>query len=164
MTKGEGAQPDKVIKDVKKALAAAEIEAGKNGLGFKLDTVTVELSVVQTRDSTGGFSLKIPWLEWELGGSRKISKEQTQTLAVTLKTPKAESDVASDNLNASLATSFVDIAKFVWAGKDQDLELAEASVEIQFAVTKSGELKLVEFAGKREDVTTHKLTVKLLAA
>ena len=39
------------------------------------------------------------------------------------------------------------------------LSLREASVQIQFTVSKSGELSLVTFKGKREDATTHSLTV-----
>ena len=42
---------------------------------------------------------------------------------------------------------------------DPGLSLREASVQIQFTVSKSGELSLVTFKGKREDATTHSLTV-----
>jgi hypothetical protein len=127
--------------------------------------MTLALRAVRGSDGTGGFKLKIPYVDWELGGKVKISREQTQVITVEL-TPAPPSKVDADfmPLDIPLAEAVLEVARLVAKGKGHGLALAEASVELECVFTESGEVTLLEFSGKHEEAVTHTLTLKLKAS
>lgn len=162
---GRGRRSGDVVKKVRWALTAANIRAHKEGgLGFDLDSIVLKLSVVQTYSAEGGFKLKIPWTDSELGFGGKISKAQTQVIAVEVGVPEtdeAEIEQQSPPIDVALQDALLQVASMVRSveSADRELSLRAASVQMQLALSRAGEISIVPFKGSREDVTTHSLTV-----
>jgi hypothetical protein len=162
----EGASPGGVIEKVKYALGVAQEKAGAAGLGFALGSVSLELTAVQSREVGGGLKLKIPYVDWELGGDGKIAKEKTQTISVKLVPAPLKADEAVLPIDMPLADALLEVARIVHDATVNPpvLGFEEGTITLQFVLTKEGSLSLLGVDASESNVTTHKLDVGLVAS
>jgi Trypsin-co-occurring domain 2 len=91
MVKSEPAAPGVGLSDALEALRAefelARAKAAESDVQFPVESVTVELKVVATKEAGGKAGFRVPVIAAEVGGSGSRSSELTQTITVVLGGP-----------------------------------------------------------------------------
>jgi NTP-dependent ternary system trypsin peptidase co-occuring protein len=148
-----------LVSEVKTALTRATPQLAANGL--KVESVRLDLEASLEVSAGGKVSLfKILTLE------AKHTRAETQTICITLKPPTADRE-AFDSLPGigdTLQQAIVVIAAATKEAAETEpaLELTEAEVTLEIAVTNDGSIEVfVEGSGVQGN--THRLTIGLAA-
>jgi Trypsin-co-occurring domain 2 len=75
------------LETLRSELASARLKAAGTDLQFPIETLTVELKTVVTRNVDGKAGFKVPFVNAELGGSAGRGSELVQTLTLVLGPP-----------------------------------------------------------------------------
>lgn len=70
------------INELREQLALARSRATAAGLQFPVQSMTVELGVVATRDREGKAGFKVPVIDLELGGKGSHSQQATHRVSI----------------------------------------------------------------------------------
>lgn len=161
---GADVQISELLNQIQRALITVQDSAASENLP-KLDSVIVELQTQFKKEGGGGLSLFVISL------GAKASKEEVQTLKLTLKPPKvgAEMPVSAADVHKSLAEAILAAAKGAAAARERKpkLELSELVATIKFVVVASGGggVKFIiapvsiDLSGNVSDTTTQSITV-----
>jgi hypothetical protein len=163
MPEDVGVQIDGIISKVKKAIREVERRSYRSELGVKVEKLDLKLKTYNSKE--GGIELKIPIVDAGLGLDGKISKEETQTIELTLVPVEdvrlfGDEEIEENLVNLILGiengirNALVDPPKF---------KLQNASVELNFIVGSDGKISVVVKGGMTSE-TTHNLKLYLIGS
>jgi hypothetical protein len=155
---------EKVITQVKEAIAKANVGAGNEDL--VVTSIAVELKVLKSIVGGAAWEWKVPIIGLTLKGGSKVTQADTETVTLKLVPPESK-DLSTSMLEADeIGDDVVRAVSLIRAGivsartNEPIFGLGEATFELEFGVTAEGELSLIAVAeGKRE--ATNKLTLTL---
>jgi hypothetical protein len=142
---------DQLVPKIENALKA--VRARSNDLGITLVTAEVELSLDRTTRGEGGLKFEF-FVEVDVGGSQKRSRGQTLSLKLT---PKGGSGKLGDAESDELAEAILGLAGAIKRAATPSFKVTEGTVEVEFAVTTDGKLKVVVAGGEHETKGGHKM-------
>jgi hypothetical protein len=163
-----GADVDEVVRQVKEAVAAVQaVQAGRaSGPAVEVAKVELTLRTVRHRNAGGEVSLRIPLVGQEFGGGATASREELQTIELTLVPPAAlPKGPRGWDVTAELVEAILGIEDGVArsAATEPRFDLADAAVELHLVVGRDGRLSLVGTATAAREVT-HRVKLYLRPA
>lgn len=75
------------VEQLRADLLSARAAGENSDIRLPVQSVTVELKVVASREAGGKAGFKVPFVDVELGGSGTLSSERTSTVTVTFGPP-----------------------------------------------------------------------------
>jgi hypothetical protein len=155
----DGVPVDELIKVVKHSVRRGGVSQVSGPTDLQVASVQLTLQVMASRTGGAGLSLRVPVIGAELRVGTKITKQDTHTIDITLVPPRqalrpVRGGDVEDALVAAIATVRQTMASA--AAGDDPWVLSESSVDISFAVTKSGTISL-----GAEGELTHEVTQTL---
>lgn len=75
------------IEQIRVDLLAARVAGEDAAIRLPVESVTVELKVVASKEGGGKAGFKVPFVDLELGGSVTVSSERTSTVTVVFGSP-----------------------------------------------------------------------------
>jgi len=153
-----------LVREVKQAVQAAQAELLEQGI--TISQVDLQLKTTAKRDGGGDIGFKFEPLGIDVGLGGKIAKGDVQTISLSLVPAplgmELESTPAEELVEALQAISG---AVQEALGTQPDLALSEATVELNFGITKEGKAKFSIFSGvtgnvSEEAVQTIRLKLK----
>jgi len=163
MSEDVGVQIDGIISKVKKAIREVERRSYRSELGVKIEKLDLKLKAYNNKE--GGVELKLPIVDTALGLEGNISKEETQTIELTL-VPVENVRLFGDE---EIEDNLVDLIMGIEQGiKNAIVEaprfkLQSASVELNFIVSSGGKISVVAKGGMKSE-TTHNLKLYLVGS
>jgi hypothetical protein len=159
---------DEVIRRVKEAVATVQAEqaarAAETGVTIQVERVELMLRTVAQRGAGGNISLRIPVLGQELGGGVDISRQQLQTVELSLVPPAVVAKgIGKWDIKNELVGAILGIEEGVRkaAQTEPKFELGKAAVELNLVVGRDGRLSLIgEGSAGQETVHTVKVYLK----
>ena len=158
---------DEVIRRVKEAVATVQIEqaarVAETSVTVQVEKVEVVLRAVAQRGGGGHISFRIPVLGQELGGSIGVSRQQLQTVKLSLVPPReVPKGIGKWDIRDELVGAILGIEEGVRkaAQMEPKFELGEAAVKLNLVVGRDGRLSLVG-TGATSQETTHTVKVYL---
>jgi hypothetical protein len=154
-----------VVRRIKLAIRQANI--GGDGEDLAIAGVELTLKVLATDAGGAGFEWKVPVLGLTLKGGAKATHSNTSTVHVALVPPDHEGGGGALKVDADLEDELVNGVHLIREAVNQSavsepqFKLKEGSVELEFVVTKEGNLSLLLTAEAKDEVTH---TMKLLLA
>lgn len=155
-----------IIDRVKAAIRAANI--GHGGESLAVTALELTLRVCKVRVAGGAVEWKVPIIGLTFKGGAKLTQEDVDTLTVKLVPPPPDVEEAREGLltgkriEEELAHAIANIRRAIMRAAQGEpvFELGDASVEIEFAVTKEGTLSLIAAPEAKNEVThTMKLSL-----
>jgi hypothetical protein len=132
--------------EVKEAVQAARPSLMEQGLD--ISQVDLQIKTTVKKDGSGGVGMKFEPLGIDVGVEGKVAKGDIQTISLSLVPGppgmEFQSTPAEDLAEALQAISEA-VKKTV--GTEPDFALSEATVELNFGITKEGKAKLSVFSG-----------------
>ncbi len=83
----DGIGLEQAITQIRAELLAARVSGEGAAVRLPVESVTVELKVVATKEAGGKAGFKVPFVDLELGGSGSVSSERTSTVTVVFGAP-----------------------------------------------------------------------------
>lgn len=161
-----GASVVDIVGVVKRAIRAARLSRADRGRDLRVDTVTLTLNVVATRSSGGGLDFRLPFIGMALRVGGKVTTRDTHTVTINL-TAEAQTgpEVRAGDVESVLVDAVRTIRDTIAAagGGEDPFVLTDSTVELVFAVTREGTIKLGVDAAIGDDVT-HTLRLTLVPA
>ena len=87
MSSVDGVGLAEAIERIRTGLLEARSKGEDADIRFPVESVTVELKVVASKEAGGKARFKVPFVEVELGGSGTLSSERIHTVTVTFGAP-----------------------------------------------------------------------------
>jgi hypothetical protein len=157
---------DKVIRRVKEAIATVQIEQAAHaepGVTLQVERVELMLRAVAQRGAGGSISLRIPVFGQELGVSVDVSRQQLQTIELSLVPPAVVAKgIGNWDIKDELVRAILGIEEGVRKGTQAEpkFDLENAAVELNLVVGRDGRLSLVG-EGSAGQQTAHTVKVYL---
>jgi hypothetical protein len=161
MTENSGADIEKVIASVKRAIRATQqIDGGTQS--FNVEKLELTLKGMIEKGSGGELKVRIPIIDTSLGTKVEITDKELQTIQLTLvpNKPTTRSGISTDKIEKELVEAIKVIRESVRiaASGEPKFSLLNASVELNFVVKKGGEIAFLAKGSGQSEVTQ---TVKL---
>jgi hypothetical protein len=163
-----GADIDEVVRQVKEAVATVRaVQAGRPAGPF-VEVAKVELTIraVRQRNAGGEISLRIPLVGQELGGGGTVSREELQTIELTLVPPAAvPKGPRGWDVTAELVAAILGLEEGLArsAAMEPRFDLTDAAVELHLVLGRDGRLSLVGSGTAGREVT-HRVKLHLTPA
>lgn len=145
-----GVDIGEVIRRVKEAVAAVQQEqaarTAQSGVSVEVERLELTLKAVAQRSSGGSVSLRIPVIGQELGGGLDVSRQDLQTVELSLVPPAGVSKgIGSWDIKDELVEAILGIEEGVRKAADAEpkFELGRATVELNMVVGREGRISLV---------------------
>ena len=158
---------NEVIRRVKEAVAAVQAEQAareaETGVTVQVERVELMLRAVAQRRGGGNISLRVPVLGQEIGGGVAVSRQQLQTIELSLVPPAVVAKgIGKWDIKNELAGAILGIEEGVRkaAQAEPKFELGKAAVELNLVVGRDGRLSLVG-EGSAGQETAHTVRVYL---
>jgi hypothetical protein len=158
---------DEVIRHVKEAIATVQMEQAartpETEVAVQVERVELMLRVVAQRGGGGNISLRIPMVGQELGVGVDISRQQLQTVELSLVPPVAVAKgIGKWDIKNELVGAILGIEEGLRkaARAEPKFELEKAAVELNLVVGRDGRLSLVGTGSARQQ-TSHTVKVYL---
>jgi hypothetical protein len=161
-----GASVVDVVDTVKRAIRAARLSRTDSGRDLRVATVNLTLNVVATRSGGGGLDFRLPFVGMALRLGAKVTTRDTHTVSINLtEKPHTGPEVRADDIESVLVDAVRTIRDTVAAagGGDDPFVLTDSTVQLMFAVTREGTIRLC-VDGTLADEVTHTLTLTLVSA
>lgn len=155
-----------VVDTVKRAIRAARLSRSDSGRDLRVDTVTLTLNVVATRSSGGGLDFRLPFIGMDLRVGGKVTRRDTHTVTINLTAEQTTGpEIRADGVESVLVDAVRTVRDTIAAagGGDDPFVLTDSTVELVFAVTREGTVKLGVDGAVGDDVT-HTLRMTLVPA
>ena len=155
-----------VVGVVKRAIKAARVSRSDSGRDLRVATVNLTLNVVATRSSGGGLDFRLPFVGMELRLGGRVTTRDTHTVTVNLEAePQVRPEIRAEDVESVLVDAVRTIRDTIAAagGGDDPFTLTDSTVELVFAVTREGTIKLGVDGAVGDDVT-HTLRMTLVPA
>ena len=161
----EGTVPiDELVTVVKNSVKRAGVSSSDPGSDLRLTSVQLVLRIVASSTIGGGFDIRLPVVGMRLKIGRKITRQDTHTLDMTLRPPKEPPghELREGDIEDALVNAIDTIREVVVraAEGDDPWLLAAGSVDISFVITDTGSLSL-GVDGELTDEVTHTLRLGL---
>src|SRR5438034_4743070 len=150
---------------VKRAITLSGVSRLSPTHDLRVASVQVVLEVVATKAGGTDISLRVPFINSELGMSGDLTKRETETIDITLVPPtqaKSRPVRARDTAQALVdAIATIRDAMAAATRGDDPWELSESTVNLAFGVTKEGTISLGLHGERSTDAKqTLRLTLK----
>lgn len=160
----EGGVPvDELIRVVKESVRRGGV-SGQSGHGdLRVTSVRLTLRVMANRSSGVGLSMRVPVIGAELRVGTKITERDTHTIDITLVPPdQSARQTRGGDVESALVAAIATIRQTMAsaAGGRDPWVLSKSSVDISFAVTKSGSISLGA-EGELSREVSHRLSLSL---
>ncbi len=155
-----------VVGLVKGAIKAARLSRSDSGRDLRVAAVNLTLNVVATRSSGGGLDFRLPFIGMNLRVGGKVTSRDTHTITVNLAAePAAGPEIRAGDVESVLVDAVRTVRDTIAAaaGGDDPFALTDSTVELTFAVTREGTIKL-GVDGALGDEITHTLRLTLVPA
>jgi hypothetical protein len=155
----DGIPVESVIREVKRAIRQFILESRpEDDIALKSVDLTLHVVTILTAQMKPKFT--IPLINLEVGTQLTWVRENTQEIAISLRPEAAgeapEADIVSQLLEGLRLIR--NVARV--AGPDEpQLTLDQGSIELKFAITKTGSIELLIFGGEGSKALTHTLKV-----
>lgn len=143
---GEGVPLDALVDAVKASVRQAGISRASQDRDIQVASMQLILEAVASGTAGGGLDFRIPFIGMKLKAGAKVTRKDSHTIDITLVPPeetgrqvRGGEDVEDALVNAIEAVRAVTARA---AGGDDPWILSEGSVDIAFAVTKTGTISL----------------------
>jgi hypothetical protein len=83
----DGIGLEEAISQIRAELLAARVSGEGASVRLPVESVTVELRVVASREAGGKAGFKVPFIDLELGASGTVAAERTSTVSVVFGAP-----------------------------------------------------------------------------
>jgi hypothetical protein len=171
MTGEIGADVEDVVRQVKEAVAAvqaAQAERGPDAAAVEVVRVDLTIRTVATRSGGGEISVRVPFVGQDLGGGVAVSREQVQTVQLSLVPPTlVAKGTRRWDVSAELVAAILGIEDGLRrsAAAEPRFELDTAAVELNLVLGRDGRLSLLGRGSAGRELThTVKLHLKRIAA
>lgn len=163
MSEDIGVQIDTIISKVKKAIREVEQRSYRSDLKVKVEKLDLKLKTFNSKE--GGVELKVPVIDLDLGLGGNISKEETHTIELTLVPVDDTRLFGEEDIEDSLVELIMGIEEGIKNALVEvpRFKLEKASVELNFIVSKSGEISIVA-KGEKKLETTNNLKLYLTSS
>lgn len=167
-----GMDIDEVIRRVKEAVATVQREqaarAAETGVAVEVERLELTLRAVAQRSGGRIISLRIPVIGQELGGGVDVSRQELQTVELSLVPPTGVPEGSGNwGIEDELVGAILGIEEGVRraAKAEPKFELEEAAAELNMVVGREGRLLLVgKGSAGQETAHTVKIYLKPRAA
>lgn len=165
MPESDGMPVSQLIWLVKSAITRSGVSRLSATHDLRVASVQVVLDVVATKTGGGDISLRVPFINSELGMSGDLTKRDTETIDITLVPPAQAkpSPVRARDAEKALVDAIATIRDAMAAAAigDDPWELSQSTVNLAFGVTKEGTISLGLHGERSTDVKqTLRLTLK----
>jgi hypothetical protein len=150
-----------LVREVRQAVQAAQTEIFEQGITISL--VDIQLKTTAKRDGGGDLGFKFEPLGIDVGLGGKIAKGDVHTISLSL-VPAPLSMELESTPSEELVGAMKAISGAVQEalGSQQDFALREATVELNFGITKEGKAKFSIFSGVTGNMSDEAIqTIKL---
>lgn len=145
-----GIDIDEVIRRVKEAVATVQLaqtaRAAETGVAVEVERLELTLRAVAQRSGGANINLRIPVIDQELGGGVDISRQELQTIELSLVPPTGvPKGIGNWDIKDELVGAILGIEEGVRKAAEAEpkFELKEATVELNLVVGREGKLSLV---------------------
>jgi hypothetical protein len=154
-----------MIASVKKAVALAGLSDTSPDRDLKVGSVHLTLRVVAAKAGGAQVSFRVPFIGMKLSGGVKVSKHNTHTVNMALRSTGAAAghEVRGDVIGDALASAIKTIraAMASAATGNEPWALSSGTVDLEFAVGRGGSISLGA-EGDLSNEATHTLQLELL--
>jgi hypothetical protein len=165
MPSRDGMPVDTLIWMVKNAITESGVSRLSKTQDLRVSSVQITLQVLATKSGGTEVSIRVPFIGTEFGASGKLTKQDTQTIDITLVPPAQPKPRGvrglpiDDALVEAIAT--IRDAMASAATGDDPWELQQSSVSLSFGVTRTGSISLgVDGERSSDMLNTLRLTLK----
>jgi hypothetical protein len=142
----EGVPVGTLVRVVKDSLKRAGVSRTSDAKDLRVGSVRLTLEVVASKTAGGGLEFFVPFIGMKLKMGARVTKEETHTIDITLVPPQEPKvrEVRGGDVETALVESITTIreAMVSAAGGDDPWVLSEGTVDIKFAVTKTGSISI----------------------
>jgi hypothetical protein len=142
----EGVPVGTLVRVVKDSLKRAGVSRTSDAKDLRVGSVRLALEVVASKTAGGGLEFFVPFIGMKLKMGARVTKEETHTIDITLVPPQEPKvrEVRGGDVETALVESITTIreAMVSAAGGDDPWVLSEGTVDIKFAVTKTGTISI----------------------
>lgn len=161
-----GVRVEDLVDTVKRSVRAANISRTRPDRDLRISGLRLTLNVIATRSAGGGLDFRLPFIGTEVKVGTKLTTKNTHTITMSLTPPDlaGQPEMRYDDIESVFVDAITTIRATMAraAGGDDPFVLTEGSVEIAFAVSREGTIKLGVDGTLSEDIT-HTLTLALVA-
>jgi hypothetical protein len=155
---------DALIAVIKRSIRRAGISSLSDTHDLRVASVQVVLEVMASRAMGGGLSLRVPVIGTEIRAGAKLTRQDTHTIDINLVPPdrRPGSGVRGGDVEETLVEAIATIRQTMASAAvgDDPWVLAAGTVDISFAITKSGTISLGA-EGEFANEITHRLCIGL---
>jgi hypothetical protein len=153
-----------LIAVIKESVRRAGVSSASGARDLRVASVQLILEVVASRTAGGGLSFRVPVIGTEVRVGGKVTKQDTHTIDITLVPPDRPPTraVRGGDVEEALVDAVATIRETMASAArgDDPWVLAAGSVDISFAVTKTGTISLGA-EGELTNEVTHSLRLGL---
>ena len=158
----DGVPVDALITAVKQSIMQAGVSDTSDSRDLQVKSVQLTLHAVAVKSVGGVLEFRIPFIGMNLTVGTKVTKQDTHTIDMTLVPPARKTYAVRGDVEDALVDAIATIRKTMAsaaAGSDPWV-LSDGTVEIAFAVTKTGNISL-GVAGELSDEVIQTLRLAL---
>ncbi len=163
-----GAEIEKVITGVKRAVKAAQ-DSSKDGQIVEVEKLELTLKGLMQKGVGGELKVRIPIIDTALGTKAEITKQELQTIQLTLVPMKktTRSGFTPEKFERELVEAIKNIQDGIKnaSSVEPKFELQNASIELNFVVNNKGEITLLAKGSTQSEIAQMvKLSLHLKSA
>lgn len=160
-----GVPLDSLINAVKESVRRAGVSRSSHERDLQVASVQLILDVIANDTAGGGMDFRVPFIGMQLNLGAKVTKKDTHTIDITLVPPEGSTTRevrGGEDIEDALVNAITAIRRVTGgaAGGDDPWILSEGTVDISFAVTKTGTISL-GVSGELSSEVTHTLRLRL---
>lgn len=161
----DGMPVDTLIWMVKEAVTESGVSRLSKTQDLRVASVHITLRVLATKSGGTEVSIRVPFIGTKFGAAGKVTKQDTQTIDITLVPPpqpkrRGVRGLPIDKVLVDAIATIRDTMASAATGNDP-WELSQSTVSISFGVTKTGTISLGVDGERSTDVMhTLRLTLK----
>jgi hypothetical protein len=142
----QGVPVDTLVRVVKDSVKRAGVSRTSDAKDLQVGSVRLILEVVASKTAGGGLEFFVPFIGMKLKVGAKVTKAETHTIDIALVPPQKSKvrEVRGGDVETALveAISTIRQAMVSAAGGDDPWVLSEGTVDISFAITKTGTISI----------------------
>lgn len=140
-----GVPVDTLIGVIKEAVKHANVSRTSAATDLRVASVQLILEVVASKSTGGGVNFRVPFIGMQLSAGTTVTAKDTHTIDITLVPPDTPTRVVrGGNIDEALTQAITTIRGVIAeaATGDDPWVLQESTVDISFAITKTGTITL----------------------
>jgi hypothetical protein len=140
-----GVPVDTLIATIKESIKQAGVSRTSASADLRIKSVRLILEVVASQAAGGKLDICVPFIGMKMSLGAKVTRENTHTMDIALVPPPESGPVVrGDDVEAALVKAITTIRQVMASAAqgDDPWVLDEATVDIVFAVTKTGSISI----------------------